>query len=424
MSRGHDIVKKFLKDRGAWDNNPFKPATTSTTTKTGGAPATGHAFQEQTKFFSIRLDKDEKKLNPAGHFDPDIHKHIGTAITLKKVGARNQMAKLAKERANINKAKNAVHEQNRTSLGGIESDEKFHNQIHTRNQQRRRQYDTQYPGEKGYNPGGDAPAGAFIKTKIKGLKMAEDIGYPIGAQATFANTPNQQDSSGQQPAPGLAIGDQVTCNKTGRWGSVVAQHADGTYTVQYAVRETGKPAGQETGPASWWTRHSRQNAGLGLDNTKNLGTEPITHQGVRENIAYRSMNRQENDLLLAEATDRSNYSWPHSAAVNPHANLKVGHKVRSYDFPGLTDQHYIEGHVTNMGLHGADIRVNKVVRDGKEVLPIPHHMQQVTAPLGKNNMFGHYGVHKITNQVDVVNPRPKATLKTVGGRASGGKNLK
>jgi transposase-like protein len=424
MSRGHTILKNFLQKRGAWDNNPFKPTTTSTATKTGGAPSTGHAFQEQnSQEFGIRINNDTKKLNLT-HFDPDKHAHLGSVKTLKRLAARNQMAKLAKEKANINKAKKEVQEQNKTSLGGIENDDKFHNQIHTRNQQRRRQYNNENPDNKGYNPGGSSPAGTVIN-KIKGPKMNEDIGYPTGAQMTFANNPNQTDSSGQSPAPGLAIGDQVTCNRTGRWGSVVAQHADGTYTVQYAVRETGVPSGQETGPASWWTLHSRQNAGLGLDNTKNLGTEPSKTQGVRENIAYRSMNRQENDLILAEAAaDRSNYSWPHSAAVNPHSNLKVGHKVRSYDFPGLTDQHYVEGHVTNMGLGTADIRVNKVVRDGKEVLPIPHHMQQVTAPLGKHNMFGHYGVHKITNQVDVVNPRPKATLKTVGNRSTGGKKLK
>jgi hypothetical protein len=257
------------------------------------------------------------------------------------------------------------------------------------------------------------------------MKENRDIGYPTGAQNTFANTPNQKDDNGQQFPDGLAVGDKVECNKTGRWGSVVAQHADNTYTVQYAKHTEGNPDGRETGPANWWTRHSRQNVGLGMDNTKNLGTEKSKTQGINnENIAYRSMNRQELDLIH-EATDRSNYSWPHSAAVNPHANLKVGHKVRSYDFPGLTDQHYVEGHVTNMHPGGADIRVNKVVRDGKDVLPIPHHMQQVTAPLGKNNMFGHYGVHKIMNQVDVVNPRPKTTDKTLAGlRAKGGKKVK
>jgi len=61
---------------------------------------------------------------------------------------------------------------------------------------------------------------------------------------------------------------------------------------------------------------------------------------------------------------------------NPQRGVKVGDKVRSYDFPGMHDDHYIEGHVVADNPHTYHIRVNKVVRSGKEI-PVPAHMQHV-----------------------------------------------
>lgn len=79
---------------------------------------------------------------------------------------------------------------------------------------------------------------------------------------------------------------------------------------------------------------------------------------------------------------------------NPQRGIKVGDKVRSYDFPGMHDDHYVEGHVVRDTPTSYHLRVNKVVRSGKEI-PVPAHMAHVEAPKGKGLFSDAYGVHKI-----------------------------
>jgi hypothetical protein len=79
---------------------------------------------------------------------------------------------------------------------------------------------------------------------------------------------------------------------------------------------------------------------------------------------------------------------------NPQRGIKVGDKVRSYDFPGMHDDHYVEGHVVRDTPSSYHLRVNKVVRSGKEI-PVPAHMAHVESPKGKGLFSDAYAVHKI-----------------------------
>lgn len=102
---------------------------------------------------------------------------------------------------------------------------------------------------------------------------------------------------------------------------------------------------------------------------------------------------------------------------NPQRGVKVGDKVRSYDFPGMHDDHYIEGHVVADNPHTYHIRVNKVVRSGKEI-PVPAHMQHVEAPKGKGMFSNAYAVHKMMAKQQSVTAAPEPATgaqKTFGG---------
>jgi hypothetical protein len=91
---------------------------------------------------------------------------------------------------------------------------------------------------------------------------------------------------------------------------------------------------------------------------------------------------------------------------DPQKGIKVGHQVRSYDFPGMHDDHYIEGHVVGETPHSYHIRTNRVVRAGKEV-PIPAHMGHVEAPKGRGMFSDAYAVHKIVAKQDSVAAQPE-----------------
>lgn len=93
---------------------------------------------------------------------------------------------------------------------------------------------------------------------------------------------------------------------------------------------------------------------------------------------------------------------------NPQRGVRVGDKVRSYDFPGMHDDHYIEGHVVADNPHTYHIRVNKVVRGGKE-LPVPAHMQHVEAPKGRGMFSNAYAVHKMMAKQQSVTAAPEPT---------------
>lgn len=94
---------------------------------------------------------------------------------------------------------------------------------------------------------------------------------------------------------------------------------------------------------------------------------------------------------------------------NPQRGIKIGDKVRSYDFPGMHDDHYVEGHVVRETPSSYHLRVNKVVRSGKEI-PVPVHMAHVEAPKGKGLFSDAYGVHKIMAKQQSVSATPEPVI--------------
>jgi hypothetical protein len=105
---------------------------------------------------------------------------------------------------------------------------------------------------------------------------------------------------------------------------------------------------------------------------------------------------EEHHDLAMQHKDGVNEAWTQGNR-NPQRGIKVGDKVRSYDFPGMHDDHYVEGHVVADNAHTYHIRVNKVVRSGKEI-PTPAHMAHVEAPKGKGMFSSAYAVHRMMNK--------------------------
>ena len=116
--------------------------------------------------------------------------------------------------------------------------------------------------------------------------------------------------------------------------------------------------------------------------------------------AAQAVNKSKTDAAMKEDIEQQDEAWAQGNR-NPQRGIKVGHKVRSYDFPGMHDDHYVEGHVVGETPHSYHIRVNRVVRSGKEI-PTPAHMSHVEAPKGKGMFSNAYAVHKmIAKQTEV-----------------------
>lgn len=109
---------------------------------------------------------------------------------------------------------------------------------------------------------------------------------------------------------------------------------------------------------------------------------------------------------MSEEFEQIDEAWTQGNR-NPQKGIKVGHKVRSYDFPGMHDDHYIEGHVIGEGPHSYQIKVNRVVRGGKE-MPVPAHMAHVEAPKGRGMFSQAYAVHKMLDKQNSVAAAPAA----------------
>jgi hypothetical protein len=155
------------------------------------------------------------------------------------------------------------------------------------------------------------------------------------------------------------IADIVTCKRTNR--DAVVQSVEGeNYTVVYADGST------ETGPADYWTN-----------------TRPVTEARIVEKP--RGWNVRH---------------------LKPAGHGIVGKKVRSYDFPGMHDSHYIEGHVTDEDPQSYHIRTTKVVRHDKEE-PISSHMMHIRAPKGMSLFGGAPGVYYAPKEMK---PAAKKTM--------------
>lgn len=98
---------------------------------------------------------------------------------------------------------------------------------------------------------------------------------------------------------------------------------------------------------------------------------------------------------------------------NPSPSIKVGDYVRSYDFPGIHDDYYLEGMVAKIGNGVYVIDVSRRVVGGEEK-SIPASLRRVQAPIDPHFITGVYGVQKLTR---MNNPRATNPIDPMGGYA-------
>lgn len=161
------------------------------------------------------------------------------------------------------------------------------------------------------------------------------------------------------------IADVVQCKRTQRLASIISAEDD-KYTVVYADGST------ETGPADYWS-----------------AIRPVTEGRVVE--------------------QPRGWNVKH---LKPAGHGIVGKKVRSYDFPGMHDSHYIEGHVTDEDPQSYHIRTTKVVRHHKEE-PVSSHMMHIRAPKGMSLFGGAQGVYYAPKEMK---PAAKKTMRGIRGK--------
>ena len=143
------------------------------------------------------------------------------------------------------------------------------------------------------------------------------------------------------------------------------------------------------------------------DNLAQWHSEEGRHN-ISDSHAEKSEKHHDQAMKLKEETNMDTRIWEAwgMSKRDPQKGIKVGQQVRSYDFPGMHDDHYIEGHVVGETPHSYHIRTSKVVRGGKEV-PVPAHMSHVEAPKGRGMFNNAYAVHKIIAKQDSVAAKPQ-----------------
>ena len=161
------------------------------------------------------------------------------------------------------------------------------------------------------------------------------------------------------------IGDVVQCTRTQRLASVISAE-DEKYTVVYADGTT------ESGPADYWSA------------IRSVTEGRVIEQPRGWNVKH----------------------------LKPAGHGIVGKKVRSYDFPGMHDSHYIEGHVTDEDPQSYHIRTTKVVRHNKEE-PIANHHMHIRAPKGISLFGGAQGVYYAPKEMK---PVAKPTMRSLRGK--------
>jgi hypothetical protein len=161
------------------------------------------------------------------------------------------------------------------------------------------------------------------------------------------------------------IGDVVQCTRTQRLASIISAEDD-KYTVVYADGTT------ESGPADYWSA------------IRSVTEGRVIEQPRGWNVKH----------------------------LKPAGHGIVGKKVRSYDFPGMHDSHYIEGHVTDEDPNSYHIRTTKVVRHHKEE-PIANHHMHIRAPKGISLFGGAQGVYYAPKEMK---PVAKKTMRGIRGK--------
>jgi len=213
-----------------------------------------------------------------------------------------------------------------------------------------------------------ANAKRLAAKRAGGVQLAQaklDRKYNAAGDAYLAHTGQKMSEEMTDQAPmefAHGISDVVQCKRTQRLASVISAEDD-KYTVVYADGST------ETGPADYWS-----------------AIRPVTEGRVVE--------------------QPRGWNVKH---LKPAGHGIIGKKVRSYDFPGMHDSHYIEGHVTDEDPQSYHIRTTKVVRHNKEE-PIANHMMHIRAPKGISLFGGAQGVYYAPKEMKPAKPAAKKTL--------------
>jgi hypothetical protein len=94
--------------------------------------------------------------------------------------------------------------------------------------------------------------------------------------------------------------------------------------------------------------------------------------------------------------------------TNPReSTIKVGDYVRSYDFPGMHEDHYLEGEVIEVKPYSYIIHVmNRIVAGEKKT--VPTELKQVEAPKGPHFITKVHGVQKVAK-----NPAKKTVSQKI-----------
>ena len=179
-------------------------------------------------------------------------------------------------------------------------------------------------GSLGFNPGEGSPT-------------AMNRGYPLDhdniEQFRNGSMTDDEDTSAPNDDDALHHGDLVQCQRTNRLGRVINAAGDHA-TVEYQDKTN------EAGHTSYWKKLTTYN-------------EPV----------YKTSRLASESFSITEANEHKR-GW--SVNLKPAGHGMEGKKVRSYDFPGIHDSHYIEGHVVAETPHEYHIKTTKVVRHHKE----------------------------------------------------------
>lgn len=119
---------------------------------------------------------------------------------------------------------------------------------------------------------------------------------------------------------------------------------------------------------------------------------------------------QKQAIAIALSEERAGKVKRNPARRGRAPSIQVGDYVRSYDFPGMHDDHYLEGVVTAIGNGVYSIAVSRRVVGGEEK-SIPEALRQVRAPMEPHFMTGVYGVQKLTRKTNPATGRKGSGTK-------------
>jgi hypothetical protein len=249
-----------------------------------------------------------------------------------------------------------------------------------------------------------------LKPKAKGLNL-EAYMTPLLGHALLSGTEKFDAETGvtatdtqatKEYTEDLNAGDLVQCLKTNRVGKVVSCDGKNCTVEFYPGTEKSET---EHGHPDWYQK-------LTDEDPQHFHTARSTTDAT-DYPQYESANHT--GEVLSEGTKEGERSW-NIKGLKPAGHGIVGKKVRSYDFPGFNDAHYLEGHVVHETPYSYHVRTTKVVRSGKEH-PISVHNTQFEAPKGKHLFYGAAGVYHMPKEhmdaQGAENPRNRATFGSV-----------